>query len=122
MARGYECDNKNRHNIGPDAGGCPVTELEQERRLTAVEDRAKSNSHRIEKLEASTAAIHRLAASMEVMAEKQDRVADTVDKLDCKVTALEGRPGRRWDGLVDKAMLTAAAALVGFVLVRLGIG
>lgn len=99
-----------------------MTDLEQERRLTAVEDRAKSNSRRIEKLEASTAAIHRLAASMEVMAEKQDRVADTVDKLDGKVTTLEGRSGRRWESLVDKAMLTAAAALIGFVLARLGIG
>ena len=103
--------------------GCGlVTDLEQERRLTAVEDRAKSNSRRIEKLEASTAAIHRLAASMEVMAEKQDRVADTVDKLDGKVTTLEGRSGRRWESLVDKVMLTAAAALVGFVLARMGIG
>lgn len=102
--------------------GCAVTELEQERRLTAVEDRAKSNSRRIEKLEASTAAIHRLAASIEVMAEKQDRVADTVEKLDDKVTALEGKSGRRWESLTDKAMLTAAAALVGFVLARMGIG
>ena len=97
-------------------------DLEHERRLTQVEQRCKSNTHRLEKLEESTEAINRLATSMEVMAEKQDRVADTVDKLDCKVTALEGRPGRRWDGLVDKAMLTAAAALVGFVLARLGIG
>ena len=42
-------------------------DLEHERRLTQVEQRSKSNTHRLEKLEASTEAINRLATSMEVM-------------------------------------------------------
>ena len=45
-------------------------DLEHERRLTQVEQRSKSNTHRLEKLEASTEAISRLATSMEVMASK----------------------------------------------------
>ena len=52
-------------------------DLEHEQRLTAVEERAKSNSHRLDKVEASTAAINRLATSMEVMANKQEQVAWT---------------------------------------------
>ena len=51
-------------------------EFEHEHRLTAVEYRAKSNTHRIEKLEASTEAINKLATSMEVMAERQEQVAE----------------------------------------------
>ena len=47
-------------------------DLEHEQRLTAVEERAKSNSHRLDKVEASTEAITRLATSMEVMANKQE--------------------------------------------------
>lgn len=96
-------------------------ELNHEHRLTAVEDRAKSNQRRIEKLEASTEAINRLAASMEVMAERQDRVADAVDKLDGKVTVLEAKPGKRWDGLVDKLILVVATALVTWLLAQAGI-
>ena len=57
-------------------------DLEHEQRLTAVEERSKSNTKRIDKLEESTEAISRLATSMEVMANKQEQVADTVDKLD----------------------------------------
>lgn len=98
-----------------------MTELEQERRLTAVEDRAKSNSHRIEKLEEYTDAINRLATSMEVMAERQERVAETVEKLDGKVTALEAKPGKRWDGLTDKLLLTLATAAVTLLLARVGV-
>lgn len=92
-----------------------------EHRLTAVEDRAKSNQRRIEKLETSTEALNRLASSMEVMAEKQERVADAVDELDGKVTALESKPAKRWDDLVSKLILVVATALVTWMLSRMGL-
>ena len=97
-------------------------DLEHEQRLTAVEERSKSNSHRLDKLEESNEVISRLATSMAVMASTQEPVADTVDKLDGKVTALEGKPGKRWDNLVEKLIRTIAAAIVGYVLARIGLG
>lgn len=96
-------------------------DLEHERRLAAVEQRAKSNTHRLDKLEESTETLNRLATSMEVMAARQEQVADTVEKLDGKVTALESKPAKRWDGLVDKTLWTVAAALLGYVLGQLGL-
>lgn len=96
-------------------------DLEHERRLTEVEERSKSNSHRLDKLEESTEAINRLATSMEIMAERQEQTVETIDKLDRKVTALEEKPARRWDGLVDKIVWAIAAAFVGFILAQLGL-
>ena len=96
-------------------------DLEHERRLTEVEERSKSNSHRLDKLEESTEAINRLATSMEVMAERQEQVVETVGKLDTKVTALEEKPAKRWDSLVDKIVWAIAAALIGFVLAQVGL-
>ena len=96
-------------------------DLEHERRLTEVETRSKSNSHRLDKLEESTEAINRLATSMEVMAERQEQVVETVGRLDAKVTTLEERPAKRWDALVDKIIWTIAAALIGFVLAQVGL-
>ena len=96
-------------------------DLEHERRLTEVETRSKSNSHRLDKLEESTEAINRLATSMEVMAERQEQVVETVGRLDAKVTTLEERPAKRWDALVDKIIWTVAAALIGFVLAQVGL-
>lgn len=96
-------------------------DLEHERRLTQVEQRAKSNTHRLEKLEATTEAINRLATSMEVMVSKQEQVADTVEKLDGKVTALETKPVKRVDNLVDKIIWAICAAVITFVLARIGL-
>ena len=96
-------------------------DLEHERRLTQVEQRSKSNTHRLEKLEASTEAINRLATSMEVMVSKQEQVAETVEKLDGKVTALEEKPAKRLDGLVDKIIWAVCAAVITFLLSRIGL-
>lgn len=96
-------------------------DLEHERRLTQVEQRSKSNTHRLEKLEESTEAISRLATSMEVMASKQEQVADTVEKLDGKVTALEEKPVKRVDGLVDRMIWAICAAVITFILARIGL-
>ena len=96
-------------------------DLEHERRLTSVEQRSKSNTHRIEKLEESTEAITRLATSMEVMVSKQEQVAETVEKLDGKVTALEQKPAKRVDSLVDKIIWAICAAVITFLLARIGL-
>ena len=96
-------------------------DLEHERRLTQVEQRAKSNTHRLEKLEESTEAISRLATSMEVMASKQEQVADTVEKLDGKVTALEAKPAKRAEGLADKIIWAICAAVIAFMLAQIGL-
>lgn len=96
-------------------------DLEHERRLTQVEQRAKSNTRRLEKLEASTEAINRLATSMEVMVSKQEQVAETVEKLDNKVTAIEAKPAKRIDGLVDKIIWAVCAAMIAFLLAQIGL-
>ena len=96
-------------------------DLEHEQRLTTVEERAKSNTKRLDKLEESTEAISRLATSMEVMAERQEQVADTVGKLDDKVTAMEQKPVKRWDSLLDKIIWALVAAVIGFFLARIGL-
>ena len=42
--------------------------------------------------------------------------------LGAMVTALEGKPGKRWDGFVEKLIWAVAAATVGFVLAQIGLG
>lgn len=96
-------------------------DLEHEKRLTEVESRSKSNTLRINKLEEQTEAINRLATSMAVMAEKQDETTSIVTALDSKVTALEAKPAQRWDALIDKIIWAVAAAVVGFLLAKIGL-
>ena len=95
--------------------------LDMEHRMTAVEDRSKSNTLRLHRLEENTAVLNRLATAVEVMATKQDTMGESVERLETKVDTLESKPGKRWDGLVDKLILTVAAALIGFLLAQLGV-
>ena len=48
--------------------------------------------------------------------------ADSIDRMDRRVAALEAKPGRRLDSLVEKALLVACAAVVGYALGLVGIG
>ena len=95
-------------------------DLEHEHRLTEVEDRAKSNTKRLDRLEKTTEAIGKLATSMEVMAAKQEEVAKNVGKLTSKVDEIEHKPGKRWDSIVEKALLTVISAVLVYILARLG--
>lgn len=93
-----------------------MDDKEYEHRLTDVESRCKSNTHRIDKLEESTEAINRLATSVEVMATKQDAMGVSVDKLVSKVDAMEAKPAKRWEGLVDKLLFAVAGAVLAWLV------
>lgn len=99
-----------------------------ESRLTALEQRCKSNGHRLEQVERQQEAIHSLAASLQVMAAEQkhqteaiNTVRESVSRLDGKVDALEMKPARRWDGLMDKLFWGVAGAVLAFLLARAGL-
>lgn len=89
-------------------------------RITALEERVSSNIRRIGALEQSQETLRRLATAVEVLATKQETVAESVARLGEKMDALERRPGKRWDGLVDKVLLILAGAFVIFLLTRGG--
>ena len=44
-----------------------------------------------------------------------------LDELTLMVKELSGKAGRRWDGLVDKAIWAVAAAVIAFLLGRVGL-
>lgn len=96
-------------------------DLEHEKRLTEVESRSKSNTKRIDRLETQTEAINKLATSMAVMAERQEECINSVSTLDVKVTALEAKPAKRWESIVEKAILAVVAAVIAYLLAKVGL-
>ena len=96
-------------------------QMKFEHRLTAVEERAVSNTKRLNKMEESAAAIHKLAISIEQMVVKQDTMNGSLAKLTTDVETLKAEPGKRWKFVVEKAIYFAVAALMGFVLARVGL-
>lgn len=91
-----------------------------EHRLTEVEQRSKSNTKRLDKLEEYTEAINRMAISIEKMAVKQEDMNGSINKLSDDVETLKAEPGKRWKFVVEKAVYFVVAAVMGFVLARFG--
>lgn len=96
-------------------------EVEFAQKLAELEARGRSNTKRLDKLEELTEVVHELATTMKLMAEKQERTAETVDRLDAKLTTIEQEPAKRWRAVVEKIVMTTVAAIVGFVLAQIGI-
>ena len=99
-----------------------MDELEYVRRLTAVEDRSKSNARRLDKMEKVQETLTELVQSVATIAQKQVDMDNDMKEVKADVKALNGKSGRRWESIVEKALLTAVAALVGWCLLKLGIG
>jgi len=74
-----------------------------------------SLKHRMKAAEEQGRALNRLATAMEVMVTKQDAMSDSMERLTGKVDALEAKPARRWDGLVDKVLLVLSGAFAGWL-------
>lgn len=91
-------------------------DLDHERRLTEVEAQAKRNEGRIKKLEGEHEVLNRLVTAVEVMATKQNTMGESVDRLEKKADAIEGKPAQQWDKLVGAIIGAAAGAFAAWVL------
>lgn len=98
-------------------------------KVAEVDQRAKSNTRRIDKLEQSTDALHELTLVVREMVLKQDYATDKieilsnkVDKFDSRVDAVEQKPARRWESVVQSALGAIVGGLVAFAMLKLGLG
>lgn len=99
-----------------------MDETEIAGRLSAVEQRSKSNSHRLDAVEKNTEAINHLATSVAVMAERMEVTGAKVDGLCSDVQDLKAEPGKRWKFVVEKAVYIAVSAVMGYILAKFGLG
>lgn len=95
-------------------------DIEIEHRLTEVEERSKSNKHRLDDLEKRQDNLDELVSTVKVLAVREENVENSVEEIKTDVKTLTNKPAQRWDSLVDKIILTVAAAIVGFVLAHFG--
>ena len=96
-------------------------EKELEHRLTTVEDRSKSNQHRLDEMEKRQDDQEKLISTVAVLAEREQNVEKDVKEIKDDVKILTSKPGKRWDSLVEKVILTVVAAVAGFILAKIGL-
>ena len=96
-------------------------DFEHEERLTKVEERTKSNTHRIDELEKRQDNLDDLVSTVKVLAVREENVESDVKEIKSDVKSLTSKSGQRWDGLVDKIIMSIAAAVLAFILAKIGL-
>jgi hypothetical protein len=90
-------------------------------RLVQVEDRSKSNQHRIDELEKRADDTEKLVTSVALIAEKQSRMESDVKEMRTDVKKLVEKPGKRWDTAVEKVIYAVLLAVVAWLLAKGGL-
>lgn len=96
-------------------------EIEYEHRLTEVEARSKSNTHRLEEVERRQDNLDKLTTSVSLLAEREERMEIDVKEIKSDVKSLAEKPAKRYDSMVDKALWAFLAAVIAFILGRVGL-
>lgn len=97
-------------------------DLEHEKRLTETEQRSKSNTKRLDTVEKWQADFSDLISTVKVLANREERVEKDVGEIKEAVQEIKAKPGKRWDGVVDKFIFAIVGAVVTYLLLELGIG
>lgn len=96
-------------------------EINYEHRMTEVEERAKSNTKRLDAVEKRQDDLDSIVSSIAVMASEQEHIKKDVASIKTDVKLLTEKPGRRWDGIVDKLIWALLAAIVAYFLAKIGL-
>ena len=94
-------------------------EREFEHRITEVEDRSKSNTKRIDKLEERQDNLDELASAVKVLAVREANVESDVKEMKKDVKTLTEKPARRWEALIGQIISLLVAAAFGFFVAKL---
>lgn len=95
-----------------------MNEIDIEHRLTDVESRAKSNTHRLDKLEPIVDEIHTMSNTMVQLVQEVKHTNETVNNLDAKVDRMDSRvDAMEREPAVDakKYKTTAITAVIGAI-------
>lgn len=89
--------------------------------MQELSDLAKSNKRRIEKLEEHQEQQDKLLNTVSLIAQKQESMESSLGEIKTDIKQIKDKPGKRWDSIVEKALLCVVAGLVGYIFIKLGL-
>lgn len=94
---------------------------DQLKTLVECEQRSKSNTKRIDRLEENYDVLNKLTTSVEVMANNMDTMSKSLDQVNARLTEQESKPGKRWEAVVEKIIFLVIGAVVAYIFARIGL-
>ena len=103
-------------------------EVEFAQKLAEVDARSRSNVRQLDKMEKMQESLHDMASSVKILAEEQKHTREAVEKvsegqtkMENRIDAIEQKPGKRWEQIVDKAIWLIVGAAIAALLAQAGI-
>lgn len=97
-----------------------VSELQA--KFAAAEEQHKALFQRIEKAERLTDSVNELALSVRDLVNAQQTTDKKLTGLCSDVAEMKAKPGKRWEALAMDVLKVIVGGVVGFLLVKLGVG
>lgn len=89
--------------------------------LKEVEDRSKGNTRRIETLEKKVDNLADVVGVLQAMQKDLEHLTSDVKETKEDVKELKEKPGKRWEGVVEKVIYAVVGAVVAFILAKGGL-
>ncbi len=96
--------------------------MELEKGHAAAEEQHKTLFRRVANLEEEQKTMHAFAVSLEKLANAVGSTEKKVDGLCKDVEDMKAKPGKRWEALAMDVLKVIVGGVVGFLLVKMGIG
>lgn len=96
--------------------------VDLQKQMAAAEEQHKTLFRRIEKAEELNESVHSLALSVQKLTDSLTNTNKTVTDLCTDVDELKAKPGKRWEALAMDVLKVVVGGMIGFLLVKLGLG
>ena len=98
-----------------------MDEVQVEHRLAEVEQRSKSNTHRIDELAQEQKTLNELATSVALMTQEQKDIREDISEVKKDVKSLTNLPAKRWNDVIEKIVWLVLGGAVAALLAQAGI-
>jgi hypothetical protein len=102
--------------------------IQQERELstlkadiTGIKEQVKTLFTHVERQDKLIETVNNMALAQQKMLDAQGRIEEKVEGLCDDMDVVKSKPAKRWEGLVEKVILTAVGILVGALFAHFGI-
>lgn len=96
-----------------------IKRMEAEHKRLSDEDNRQNQ--RLNDLEKRQSNLEKLVSSVATLAAEQEHIKEDVSEIKEDVKMLTGKPGKRWESIVDKILWAILAAVIAFLLARIGL-
>ena len=94
-------------------------------KVAHLEEREKSNTHRIDGLEEKVENIHELASSVKLLASETKAMREDVNDMNARLKMVEEKPGKEYEEtkkkIIDKVLMFILGIIFTYIAIKLGL-